>query len=229
MIIINLLPHELRPIKRTPIPYMLSAICLCVALAAMAWLFLIGHTRISTATATRDAKQVELNKLAEVQHEYDQLNKDKIGIRDTVNVIKEILSDRIIWSKQLHRLAELTPENIWYSRIRVTSQTIQERQIKIDPKTRKPLINKKTKEQETELKRIKVPVLEVSGYVINDANGESRIAPLTESTEKDPDFSSMFTLNRPQLEDTEFNGYAVRGFKLEYLITKSVAEEEPGE
>jgi predicted RNA-binding protein len=228
MIIINLLPYHLRPIKRTPIPYILCALLVIAAISAMGLLFYQRQSSIGAARMTLQHKKDELEKLGDVRREYADLITRKKEIRDTVTVIREILSDRIIWSRQLHTLAALTPDNIWFSRIRVIEQTIQERRIKLDPKTRKPVINKKTKQPETELRRIKVPVLEISGYVINDENGESRIAPLTESTAEDPEFSSMFVLNRPQLEDTEFEGYSVRGFTLEYLIQRGNTEAEEG-
>ena len=44
------------------------------------------------------------------------------------------------------------------------------------------------------------------------------IYPLTVATTQEPGFSELFTLDSPQITDSEYNGYSVRGFVLEYKI-----------
>jgi len=219
MILVNLLPQDLRPIKRTPVPYILSVGFLIGALAAMAALYLAGlgtAARIGSELAsTEDA----LNKLAPVIQEHNELSERKIALQDKIETIQEIQGDRKIWSEHLHKLATLTPENIWFSRIRETSQTFRETVEKRDPKTGNPVINPTTKQPEIEVRNVRKPVLEVRGYVINDAEtGRANIAPLSNATDADPLFSRHFKQISPAFTDTEFNGFRVRSFTLTYQI-----------
>lgn len=218
MIIINLLPEALRPIKRTPLPYILS-IGFFIALMLGAGLVFLGvRGRVSTTLDDLNARKTELATLEPIVKESNELTDKKLGLQTKITTIQEILSDRIIWSQQLHSLASLTPDNIWYSRIRTTSQTASQSTIKLDPKTGDPVVNPKTGEVQYERVRVKQPILEISGYVVTDAQGNNNIFPLTERTSQDEAFSSQFTFIRPWLQDTEFEGFPVRGFTLEYVI-----------
>jgi Tfp pilus assembly protein PilN len=234
MIIINLLPYHLRPIKRTPLPYFLSVGVLILAMAAAGYLFLSTHAAM--AGAAKEKRQLEaefqtptniLNDqgeritLADIVEEYNKLSVEKAKLGDRIAIIKEILTDRIIWSEQLHKLAKLTPANIWYGRIRVTLQTFKEQRIKTDPKTGQPLIDATTKQPQTEMQNVKRPVLEITGYAISDEQGERQISQLLDNTtdqQRDAEFVKRFTLMRPNLSLAEINGFVVRKFILEYLI-----------
>ncbi len=224
MIRVNLMPHHLRPVKRTPLPYLLSLVVLAGVVVGVFLLFMAKQAEIRSARNDLAGIESELASLSAVVEEYNALSEQKLQLQEKISTIKEILSDRIIWSKQLNRLAELTPDNIWYKRIRVTWQTFKEKQVKTDPKTGQELRDPRTNEVQTEIKNVRRPILEVSGYVINDEQGESKIYPLTESTTEDEEFREMFTLIRPRVDFTEFNGFAVRGFTLEYQITADGGE-----
>lgn len=215
-------------------PYLLSLLLVALVLAGIAALFVGKHAAIAATVKEKAELEAEfktptniLNEngeritLEDIVGEYNKLSQRKDKLEERITIIKEILSDRIIWSEQLHKLSALTPQNIWYQRIRVTWQTFKEKRIKTDPKTNQPVIDPKTKEPQMEMQNVKRPVLEVTGYVIGDEQGERQISPLLESTtdqQKDPEFVKQFTLMRPRLEDTEFNGFSVRKFTLEYLI-----------
>lgn len=217
MIIINLLPQELRPIKRTPLPHILSVAVLLAAIAGMAFLFL-NITRNIAQTKSEIAKaNQELEGLRDVVEEYNALSEQKEQLESKINVIQEILSDRIIWSEQLHRLAELTPDNFWYKRIRETSKSVRVERVEIDPKTGAEVLDKDKKPKIIK-ETVKRPVFEISGYVINNDEGLSQINPLTYNTTQDEAFSKLFTLDTPNLSNEEYNGFAVRGFVLEYNI-----------
>ena len=223
MIIINLLPQELRPIKRTPLPHILSVAVLLAAIAGMAFLFLnitrnIAHTKSEIAKANQ-----ELEGLRDVVEEYNALSAQKQQLESKINVIQDILSDRIIWSEQLHRLAELTPDNFWYKRIRETSKSVRVERVELDPKTGAEVLDKDKKPKIIK-ETVKRPVFEISGYVINNDEGLSQINPLTYNTTQDEAFSKLFTLDTPNLSNEEYNGFAVRGFVLEYNIATG---EEP--
>jgi len=217
MIIINLLPEELRPIKRTPLPHLLSLMVLFIALAGLAFLFVTKTAQIAGKRAELAQANADLEKLRAVVEEYNALSEKKQQLENKINVIQEILSDRIIWSEQLHTLASLTPENFWYQRIRETFKSFREERVVIDAKTGKPELEKDGREKVVR-ENVKRPILEISGYVINDDQGVNSIFPLTVATTQDPKFSSTFTLDSPQITDSEYNGYSVRGFVLEYRI-----------
>lgn len=217
MIIINLLPEELRPIKRTPLPHLLSVLVLVLAVGAMAVMFVSIQAQIASRRADLQTAESNLAKLKDVVEEYNALSEKKQQLENKINVIEEILSDRIIWSEKLHKISELTPDNFWYKRIRETSKTVPVQRVLTDEKTGKPVLEKDGREKVVR-ENVKRPMLEISGYVINDDQGENSVAPLTYATERDAEFSELFVLDSPQITDSEYNGYSVRSFVLEYKI-----------
>jgi hypothetical protein len=223
MILINLMPPHLRPIKRTPLPHIGSILVLLMAIAAMLYLLLGIRAQISNTRAELEAKTREYQELEDTVREFNELNAQKAALRDKISVIQEILADRIVWSEQLNRLVELTPDNIWFSGVAVTVQNFPERRPKMDSKTNQPMKEKNSDNLIYENVQVKRRVLEVSGYVVTDETGRSDVFPLAEASSKDLEFSRYFKLIRPKLQDTEFEGFAVRGFSMEYLI------ETPGE
>jgi len=218
MIIVNLLPEHLRPIKRTPLPYVITIGVSLAAFAVLGLLYAGDMTRRMSLEAEFSATSNELNSLAHITTEYNQLEEQKLALADKVSVIQEILGERKIWSEHLHRLASLTPENIWYKQIRIGSQPFREQVPKIDPRTGRVVINRNTQEPEMETRNVRRPVLIVSGYVIPNEQGLAHFNTLSLNTTEDPEFSRHFVLFRPNMEDTEFDGYFVRSFSLEYLI-----------
>lgn len=217
MIVVNLLPEELRPIKRTPLPHLLSLLVLVLAIAAIGFMFVAKVKQISDRNADIAEAESQLDSLKHIVEEYNALSQNKQQLENKINVIQDILDDRIIWSQQLHELATLTPENFWYDRIQVTFKTVTEEIVELD-ETGKAIIDKRTKKEKIKRIRVPRPYLEISGYVINDEEGSDQVFPLTVNTTQDPEFSSIFVLDRPQITDAEFSGYAVRGFVLEYKI-----------
>ncbi len=223
MILINLMPPHLRPIKRTPLPHIGSILVLLMAIAAMLYLLIGIRAQIGSTRTELEAKTREYQELEDTVREFNELNAQKAALRDKISVIQEILADRIVWSEQLNRLVELTPDNIWFSGVAVTLQNFPERRPKLDPKTNQPMKEKNSDKVIYENVQVKKRVLEVSGYAVTDETGRADVNPLTKATSTDIEFGRSFTLIRPRLEDTEFEGFAVRGFSMEYLI------ETPGE
>ncbi|MBI1317926.1 MAG: hypothetical protein GC168_03120 [Candidatus Hydrogenedens sp.] len=225
MIMINLLPEELRPIKRTPVPYMV-AVALALGLLAGVGFMILSSMQVTSGLRADIAKNDQLLKgLQHIVDEYNELGEKKVALKDKVETIEEILRDRKIWSEHLDRLSHLTPDNFWYSRIRETTQTFRENRPKIDPKTNKPVMNEKG-ELETVQERVVRPVLELQGYVTNDAEGRANVYELMDNTTNDPEFSKHFELFRPRIEDTQYQDFNVRGFTLEYTIEAGIDNEE---
>src|SRR5690606_40984203 len=102
MISINLLPVELRPIKRTPIPYIASALVAAAAVIAMGMTYTLGAAEAMSERAQLRKNQAALDKLQPVVDEYNALSAQKEKLAVQVQVIDDIARDRIIWSRQLY-------------------------------------------------------------------------------------------------------------------------------
>lgn len=211
MININLLPWHLRPIKRSPIPYVASLLAAGLMVLALAGIWADKQHQISDQREVLQQNTDELAKLQAIVDEYDRLEKQKVELADKVAIINEILADRIIWSRQLWNISRLTPENFWFGSIAVKQKQYSESQ---------KVYNEKTKKEEVKTVTVRRPVLELSGYVIEGQDGTSDINPLTFNMQDDAEFSSVFQLDLPKFQDTEFEGYKVREFTLEYLINQ---------
>ena len=218
MIKVNLLPHEMRPIQRTLLPHIVSLAVLAAAIVYMGQVFLVLQGELNEVNQQVAQQQAALDALADVVVEYNELSEQKILLQDKIAIIQEILEDRTIWSQHLHQLATLTPENIWYRRIRLTSRRFSEERPQIDKKTGRQEIDPRTQKPRTTRVQVERIILEISGYAIDDETGLSSTHVLASNTETDPDFSKAFTLHRSEFADTEFNGYPVRQFTFEYLI-----------
>ena len=210
MITINLLPHELRPIKRTPLPHILSSGVLLLVLLMVASVFFNNKRSIANAQAKLNQHQQELAELQPIVDEYNSLSEQKIALSKQVETIHEIANDRIVWSRQLFNLARLAPDNLWYDRITVTAKSFPEVET---------FYNEATKQQEQRTIRVSKNVLTVSGYVVPGEDGKASISPFTIATATDEEFSSLFQLDLSMFRDTDFDNVSVREFTLEYIVT----------
>jgi hypothetical protein len=211
MININLLPWHLRPIKRSPAPYVASLLAAGLVLLALAGMWVDKQRQIGDQRAILKDNSEKLQSLQSIVDEFDRLEKQKLELADKVSIINEILADRIIWSRQLWNVSRLTPDNFWFSSIAVKEKQFTETRKEINPQTKKEEVKKIT---------IRKPILELMGYVIEGTDGTSDINPLTFNMQDDKEFSSIFQLDLPKFQDTLFEGYKVRGFTLEYLINQ---------
>ncbi|MFP4172913.1 MAG: PilN domain-containing protein [Candidatus Hydrogenedentota bacterium] len=208
MIKINLLPSHLRPIKRTPVPHVLSVAVLAGAVVYMAISYMTLEGEIAAKADHSAQLESELAELRPYVEEANQLASQKQLLADRIEAIDEIVSDRIIWSRQLHNLARLAPEDFWYSGITVDTRQFRERQTTRDPESG---------EYEIEEVTVRRPILEVSGYVLREG-GSADVSQLMHAAEQDPEFARMFELEAPTFSDTTFEEYDVRHFTLEFLI-----------
>ena len=92
MIAVNLLPHHLRPIKRTPLPYIGALAVVLLALAVMAFLFVGMQAQIVATRGKLNGVNERLTKLKPVMEEYDQLQKKKQLVSDKLATINEIVA-----------------------------------------------------------------------------------------------------------------------------------------
>ena len=219
MILVNLLPHDLRPVKRTPVPYMASALLVLVVLLGMGWMWMASLAAHGRQQAELDRYQEQLSEFGDVVNEYNKLEEQKVDLAEKIDIINEIVGDRIIWSKQLWNLSRLVPSNIWISGLAVKMRSFSTTRTVYDPK-RKQYTQKR--------ESVKTPVLEITGYVVPDEQGVMQFFPLTAATERDPEFSKLFKLEYQKREVTEFFGRPVLSFELTYKIIRD-EEKKPEE
>ena len=211
MININLLPWHLRPVKRSPLPYVASLLVAGLAILILAGMWVDKQSRIGEQRAILKDNTGKLQGLQDIVNEYEQLEKQKVELAEKVSIINEILADRIIWSRQLWNVSRLTPDNFWYGSVAVKEKQFTEMRKEI---------NAQTKKEEEKKITVRRPILELKGYVIEGTDGTSDINPLTFNMQDDKEFSGIFQLDLPKFQDTLFEGYKVREFTLEYLINQ---------
>ncbi len=217
MITVNLLPYELRPIKRTPLPYILSGATFVLVVGVVAIVFVKNIADIAGATRTLNEHKAELSQLQPVVEDYNAIVKKKLQLAEQVQTINEIASDRIIWSRQLFNLNRLVPDNMWYDEIDVGVRPFTETHL---------VFNERTKQNEMVTERVDRQVLALSGYVVPGEDGQASVSPFTLATENDPEFSELFQLELSTFKDTLFEEVGVREFKLEYVIRRGGSEND---
>ncbi len=212
MITINLLPHDLRPIKRTPLPYIAGAAILAAVIVMVGFLFVKEQSEISTAEATFAKNKADLTALDPIVKEANDLAQKTKQLAVQAETIKEIVNDRIIWSRQLHNLSRLAKSNMWYKSILQTSRPFMETKQEFDQKAQK-MILKTT--------NVTLPVLVVSGYVIASTEGEVGTNPIIEAFEDDPEFSSLFVIEPPTTGQDTIEDLSVTTFEIPFKIMPS--------
>lgn len=209
MITINLLPQELRPIKRTPIPYMISGAILIVSVLLVAATFLQDMSQVKKATGKLNDHKQKREELMPVIDEANELAEKKLALSKQVETISEITQDRIIWSEQMYNLSRIALDNLWYHEISVSPRTTTETRQELDA-------NGKMK---TVRIRLTKHFLKVEGYVVPGEDGQPYISYFIAGAEDDEEFSKTFTLDPgTEFKDTEFEDNPVREFTIEFLV-----------
>jgi hypothetical protein len=208
MITINLLPYELRPIKRTPLPYIGGAIAFAAVLVMIVLTYLSARSDVNAANALLIAHQQEYNTLEPVVTEYNELNARKQLLDKKAKTIEDIVADRLIWSRQLFNFSRLLPDNMWYGAI----------EVKLDPYK----VPQKVTDAKGNTTTILVPrtrqIVTLDGFVRPGEDGQSTINPLLLSFETDDEFSKMFTLNPVSYGDIIKDGLPVRKFTIPMIV-----------
>jgi len=208
MIYINLLPADLRPIKRTPIPYIVVGLILLGVLAGIGYMYVDMQRLIANERAKLDRKNEQYADIKHIVDEYNEMIALKKSLQSKIETINEIASDRIIWSEQLHHLSRLLPENMWYDGIEVDTQpdTVYEQ-----------VYNKQQEKWESKRRTIQRRLLVVSGMVIQGEEGKD-VSPLVQALEEDPEFSELFEMEPLAWSDTFIDGVPVRSFTMRFVI-----------
>lgn len=105
MIQVNLLPMHLRPVRRSIVPYLLTAAVVALAVFGMFAVFVADQARLISKNGAKAKLQSELDELKEVIDEYNRLEQTKTQLASKINTIAEITKDRILWSRQLWNMS----------------------------------------------------------------------------------------------------------------------------
>ena len=120
MIRINLLPTELQRAAKTPPKFFISLVA-CVALltlVACAYGYVCMNVMVLNERVTR--KKAEVVHFQENAREVDVLLADIADYKEREKAIISIKTNRIIWSKKLELLCQLTPSYIWITRLEMS-------------------------------------------------------------------------------------------------------------
>lgn len=218
MIIINLMPEELRRKKRTPLPHLLSLLALALTLAGVAMLYLAKQSEVSAVQAEIDKLDAQFAQLQPVAKEHATLTEAQGQLVDRVIAIKEIIADRVIWSERLARLAKLTPNDYWYTRLWITQKDYPVTKQKVSTETGQPEVDKEGKPVMETVKE-KRDVLVVEGTMLKGSKNMQSPYEFAQKTKTDPEFSKVF-----KLDDVNLTGSTIPGtgnFTLWYRIAKS--------
>ncbi len=210
MIQVNLLPLQLRPIKHSAIPYLLSALAFVAGVSFIFSLYVAKQVEIAQQREEQEQLTYDLSQLKDVIDESERLEKLKGRLSSKRDTIQEIATDRVIWSRHLFNLSRLAPRNFWYSEIRVDKEKLKETRQEPDPKNKN-----KTREVVVEVQK---PVLIVKGYVSQGEDGMMDTNPLLQATTQDAEFSEVFELKPPSWGSTMYEGVPVNSFTFTYWI-----------
>jgi len=217
MINVNLLPPELRPLRRSPLPYIVVAIVGAAVVIALLSMYTANRLQIANKQRQLDDLKAELQRVREAAEQVKELEAKEASIAMKDRAIKEITSDRIMWSEQLYYLARLMPEQVWLKDIEVETKS---RTIMVD------VPDAKEGEPKTKPKVVPYQSLKLTGYALSHAEeiGVNYVGVFVRAIENDPQFSSIFTSPEPRLvKDEEFGDVHVKEFEVncEIVTTKS--------
>lgn len=218
MIKINLLPLELRPVRRSLVPYLISGAVLLVAVLVMIVKGMFNQFAILQAQSQLEANQRQLQELSPVVEKSEKLDQDIKRLETKIRVIQEIVRDRLIWSKQLWHLSRLAPKNCWYSGFKVQTEQVPELVAVLDPKTNEPKKNPETGQVETQTKLVPRLYLVVSGYTVEYEGLTDDINPLLENVTAPGEFSELFELEPPAFKNDLFEEFPVKSYTLKFAI-----------
>ena len=121
MITINLLPPDLRPVERTPLPRLL-VVLVGVALGAIGLVFLL-FMHASWLPGVRrelEAKTDEVTSLQQQAAEFERLTVELRNITQREQALQQIYRSRTIWWKKLDQLCDLVPSYVGLTGLKFT-------------------------------------------------------------------------------------------------------------
>ena len=116
MIHINLLPKELQRAAKTPVLLFVTVIAGVAVTAILACAYAYLWIDVGVVKDRVSRKQYEVRTLQANADQLDALESDIDDYREREKAIIAIKTNRILWSKKLEELIQLTPNYIWIVR-----------------------------------------------------------------------------------------------------------------
>lgn len=120
MIRINLLPTELQKAARTPPKFFISLVACVALLTLVACAYGYVCMNVMVLKERVKWKKSEVEQYQEKAREVDVLLADIADYKEREKAIISIKTNRIIWSKKLELLCQLTPSYIWITRLEMS-------------------------------------------------------------------------------------------------------------
>jgi Tfp pilus assembly protein PilN len=224
MIDINLLPVELRPRPRSPLPYLMTVV---LAIAVVSYCLIAFVDKWQTISDF-EKRITELDEqIAEVHESAEAVKELEAGNR-LLNAkqaaISTIMPDRIVWSKVIVMLAELVPEDVWLSDLAVSSKSVPIQVPNPDSQAA----------QKTVTQYVPRRKLEITGYALSlrEEEGVNHVGRFVSAMENEqdpnynPEFAALFSNPDPQsVDDKVFEDTPVKEFKIWCDIVKKGAKQ----
>ncbi len=220
MINVNLLPPELRPLRKSPLPYIVVAIVAAAVVIALVSMYTANQIQVASKQRKLEDLKTELQRVREAAEHVRELEAKEASIAIKDKAIKDITSDSIIWSEQLYYLARLMPEQVWLKGIDVETKS---RTIMVD------VPDAKEGEPKTKPKVIPYQSLKLTGYALSHAEeiGVNYVGVFVRAIEDDAQFSSIFTSPDPRLvKHEEFGDVHVKEFEVNCQIVTTIAKKD---
>jgi hypothetical protein len=187
------------------------------AAVIIALVFLWTANQIHIANKHRQLEELTtgLQRVREAAEKVKELEAKEASIAVKDKAIKEMTSDRIVWSEQLYYLARLLPEQVWLKDIEVETKS---RTIMVD------VPDAKEGEPKTKPKVIPYQSLKLTGYALSyeEEIGVNYVGVLVRAIEDDEQFTSIFTSPEPQVvKEEEFGDVRVKEFEVNCEIVTS--------
>lgn len=126
MIRINLLPAELQQAARTPVKLFFTIIGGVVAVLLTAFLYSYLWFDVMVLNERVERKQEEVAHLKTNAAEVDSILEDIQDYKRREQAIIGIKTNRILWSRKLDRLTQITPDHIWILQLHMKEMTPEE-------------------------------------------------------------------------------------------------------
>jgi Tfp pilus assembly protein PilN len=220
MINVNLLPPELRPVRRSGLPYIIVAIAATVVVVALLSMLMATKVTVANKQNELEGLKADLQRVRESAKQVKELEAKKASVEAKDKAIRDIKADRIVWSEQLYYLARLMPDQVWLKDIQVETKTRTETVPVPD-----------AKENEPKTKKVVIPYqsLKLTGYALSpeEEMGVNLVGVFVRAIEEDPDFTTYFKSPEPQLlKDEEFGGVRVKEFEVNCEIVTGTGKKE---
>lgn len=125
MIEIDLLPKEFRRRKNIPLEQIFKTKAVFAVLGCLILLHLFARTVTFINTKRLDKLKASWQGLSSKKAKIDQLNVEFTRINEKIPLIKQLTSNRVLWSKKLNRISDLIIGGIWLSKLSLEQQIVQ--------------------------------------------------------------------------------------------------------